>query len=82
MLRKTVLRTAVLSVGAAIAIVGAPLAQAAPTGPSTCSTTAYSTLCQSPGNAQLTATPPVVAYPWQPYYGGFGSPFGYGGPHW
>jgi hypothetical protein len=81
MIRKIVLSTAALSVGAAMAFAAAPLAQAAPTG-QTCSTTAYSTLCQSPGNAQLSATPPTVAYPWQGYYGGYGNPFLYGGPGW
>jgi hypothetical protein len=81
MSRKALLRTVALSAGAAVAIIAAPLANAAPSGP-TCSTTAYSTLCQSPGNAQLSATPPTVAYPWQGYYGGFGNPFLYGGRGW
>lgn len=77
MFTKTVLKTAVVSAGAALAVLAAPLANAAPAGPS-CSTTTYSTLCQTPGNAQLTATPPVVATPWQPYYGDYGNPFLYG----
>lgn len=81
MSHKALLRTAVAAVGAAMALTVAPLANAAPSGP-TCSTTAYSTLCQSPGSAQLTATPPTVAYPWQGYYGGYGNPFLYGGRGW
>jgi hypothetical protein len=46
----------------AVAIAVAPLAAAAPTGPSCTSTGANSTLCQTAGNAQLTATPPPVDY--------------------
>lgn len=81
MFTKTFLSTAALSVGAALAIIAAPLANAAPAGP-TCSDTGYSTLCQKPGNAELTATPPVVATPWQPYYGDYRNPFLYGNPAW
>ncbi|MEV3902564.1 MULTISPECIES: hypothetical protein [unclassified Mycobacterium] len=61
--------------GAAVAILAAPAAGAAPgmqcenTGGSA-ALGGSSTLCESPGNAQLNATPPVYAYPWSDeYYG-------------
>ncbi|MCV7413767.1 hypothetical protein [Mycolicibacterium litorale] len=74
------IRTSVVSVGVAMSIAAAPIAHAAPSGP-TCSATELSTLCQSPGNAQIVSTPPPVDYQAQlPYYGGFGFyPFGFGG---
>jgi hypothetical protein len=67
-----------------MSVLAAPLANAAPSGP-TCSATGLSTVCQSPGNAQVVATPPAVDYQSQlPYYGGYGFyPFGigFGGRH-
>ena len=61
--------------GAAAAILAAP-AGAAPGLPQCVQTggggaySGSSTLCESPGNAQLNATPPVYAYPWSDeYYG-------------
>ncbi|WP_197374898.1 hypothetical protein [Mycolicibacterium baixiangningiae] len=82
MRNRKVMRTAVLTIGIAMSVVAAPLANAAPSGP-TCSATALSTLCQSPGNAQVVARPPVVDYQAQlPYYGGYGFyPFGIGRMH-
>jgi hypothetical protein len=82
MQRRKVFRTSMLSIAVAASIVAAPFANAAPSGP-TCSATAHSSLCQSPGNAQLVATPPAVSHPWQnPYYGGYGYyPFGIGIGH-
>ncbi|MCV7168568.1 MULTISPECIES: hypothetical protein [Mycolicibacterium] len=62
--------------GAAVAILAAPAAGAAPGLPQCVNTGGSaalggsSTLCESPGNAQLNATPPVYAYPWSDeYYG-------------
>lgn len=57
----------------ALAIVVAPTAGAAPTGPVCASTSATSTVCQSDGNAQLSATPPVVDYQAQDPFLGYGS---------
>jgi hypothetical protein len=57
----------------AVAIAVAPLADAAPSGPTCTSTGANSTLCQSPGNAQVSATPPPVNYQAQhPFFGPYG----------
>jgi len=78
--------TAALAAGAAaLAITAAPIAAAAT--PSlaqqSCVDSGAGTVCQSPGNAQITATPPVVNY--DPYgydgflLGGFGYGGGYGG---
>jgi hypothetical protein len=73
---------ALLAAGAGTAAVGfAPAAQAAPSGP-TCTTQATSTLCQSEGNAQVTATPPAVDYQAQyPFFGGYTLLFHHGGDH-
>lgn len=50
----------------AVAIAVAPLAEAAPT----CTTTGLASLCESDGNAQLSATPPSVDYQAQyPFFG-------------
>ncbi|MDP9166514.1 MAG: hypothetical protein M3O32_10715 [Actinomycetota bacterium] len=46
--------------GAALAIAAAPVAAASQL---TCSDVGSATQCVSPGNSQLTATPPVVAQP-------------------
>ena len=65
----------------ALAIAVAPLAEAAPTGP-TCVSTATSSLCQTAGNAQFNATPPPVDYQAQyPFFGGYGLLFHHGGHH-
>jgi hypothetical protein len=50
----------------AIAIAVAPLAQAAPT----CTSTGTASVCESAGNAQVSATPPPVDYQAQyPFFG-------------
>ena len=56
-----------LVVGAsAVAIAVAPLAEAAPS----CTSSGAASLCQTEGNAQLTATPPPIDYQAQyPFYG-------------
>lgn len=54
----------------AFAIAGAPAASAAPTGTVCSATGSTSTVCQSDGNAQVSATPPVVDYDMQdPFIG-------------
>jgi hypothetical protein len=69
--------------GAAVALMAAPIAAATPSLSEglECSAQGGNTLCVSPGNAQLTATPPVVQYqPQYPYFlGGLG--FHHGGHH-
>jgi hypothetical protein len=61
----------------AVAIVVAPLADAAPV----CTSSGSASLCQTDGNAQLTATPPPVDY--QSQYPFFGNVliFHHGGHH-
>jgi hypothetical protein len=61
----------------AVAIAVAPLAEAAPT----CTSSGSASLCQTEGNAQLTATPPPVNY--QAQYPFFGNVllFHHGGRH-
>ena len=50
----------------AIAIAVAPLAQAAPS----CTSTGTASLCESAGNAQISATPPPIDYQAQyPFFG-------------
>jgi hypothetical protein len=50
----------------AVAIAVAPLAQAAPA----CTSTGAASLCQTAGNAQITATPPPIDYLAQyPFFG-------------
>jgi hypothetical protein len=50
----------------AVAIAIAPLAEAAPT----CTSTGAASLCQTAGNAQITATPPPIDYQAQyPFFG-------------
>jgi hypothetical protein len=64
---------ALLAAAAAGSIALAPVALAAESGqPPTCTTlSSSSTQCQTPGNVQLTATPPDVQYQQQyPYFGG------------
>lgn len=54
---------------AACALALAPLASAAPTGPTCTYTGAQTTQCQSPGNVQINSDQPVT-YPYQfPFYG-------------
>lgn len=50
----------------AVAIAVAPLAEAAPT----CTSTGLASVCESDGNAQISATPPPVDYQAQyPFFG-------------
>jgi hypothetical protein len=56
---------------AAGSIAIAPSALAENNGPTCTAVSSTSTQCQTPGNAQLTATPPYVNYDQQyPYFGG------------
>jgi hypothetical protein len=59
--------TPLLIAGAsAVAIAVAPLAEAAPT----CTSTGLASVCESDGNAQISATPPPVDYQAQyPFFG-------------
>lgn len=69
--------------GAAAAVIAAPIASASPSFSDglSCSSQGGSTQCVSPGNAQLTATPPPVQYqPEYPYFLG-GLDFHHGGGH-
>jgi hypothetical protein len=53
----------------AVAIAVAPLAEAAPTG-LVCTSSGSASLCQTAGNAQVTATPPPIDYQAQyPFFG-------------
>jgi hypothetical protein len=53
----------------ALAITVAPLAEAAPT----CTATGTASVCESAGNAQVSANPPPVDYQTQyPFFGGYG----------
>ena len=69
---KDILTPALLMAAAAGSIALAPVALAETTRPPTCTTlSSSSTQCQTPGNVQLTATPPYVPYQQQyPYFGG------------
>jgi hypothetical protein len=65
----------------AVGIAVAPLAEAAPTGPN-CVSTGNASVCQRPGNSQITATPPPVDYQAQyPFFGPYGILFHHGGRH-
>jgi hypothetical protein len=67
----------------AVAIAVAPLAGAAPSGP-TCTSTGAVSVCQTDGNAQVTATHPPVNYQSQyPFFGPYpyGLLFHHGGHH-
>lgn len=68
-----------LAAGAsAVAIAFAPLAEAAPT----CTSSGTASVCQSAGNAQVTATPPPIDYqPMYPFFGEYGLVFHHGGQH-
>ena len=67
---------------AAFAILAAPTAAATDEPHMTCvSAGSGSTQCETPGNAQLTATPSIHAYPQYPYYYGGGFSSHHGGGH-
>ena len=70
---------AMLAAGAsAVAIAFAPLAEAAPT----CTSSGTASVCQSEGNAQVSATPPPVEYqPMYPFFSDYGLLFHHGGSH-
>jgi len=67
----------VLASASAVAIAAAPLAEAAPT----CTSTGTASICESDGNAQVSATPPPSDY--QAQYPFFGNAliFHHGGHH-
>jgi hypothetical protein len=66
----------------AVAIAVAPIAEAAPSGPTCTAQGATSTLCQTSGSAQLSATPPPVNYQAQyPFFGPYTLLFHHGGHH-
>jgi hypothetical protein len=70
-----------LAAAGAAAIAVAPLADAAPTAPA-CTFTGNSSLCETEGNAQVSALPPTVAYqPQYPIYGYDGLLFHHRGRH-
>jgi hypothetical protein len=54
--------TPLLVAGAAVAIVAAPIAMAAPTPLKDCIVTGAATTCQSPGNIEITNLPPIVNF--------------------
>jgi len=69
---KDILAPALLVAAATGSIALAPIALAETIQPPTCTTlSSSSTQCQTPGNVQLSATPPNVSYQQQyPYFGG------------
>ena len=69
---KDILTPALLVAAAAGSLALAPIALAETAQPPSCTTlSGSSTQCQTPGNVQLTATPPYVPYQQQyPYFGG------------
>ncbi|MBB5160494.1 hypothetical protein [Mycobacterium sp. AZCC_0083] len=69
---KDILTPALLVAAAAGSLALAPIALAETAQPPNCATlSSSSTQCQTPGNVQLTATPPYVPYQQQyPYFGG------------
>jgi hypothetical protein len=65
-----------------LALAAAPTANSAPTGPACVSVGQTATQCQSPGNAEIVATPPPVNYQAQyPFFGPYGLIFHHGGHH-
>jgi hypothetical protein len=69
-IKKSWLAPALLAAAAAGSIAFAPMALAENTGPICTTTSSSSTQCQTPGNSQITATPPYVNYQQQyPYFG-------------
>ena len=80
MARLTALTALLAGGGAALAIAAAPAALAQPNCEQTSSggggyQGGATTLCESPGNAQISSTPPAYAQPW---YGGGMFPWDYG----
>ncbi|MEC9325289.1 MAG: hypothetical protein VYB90_15755 [Actinomycetota bacterium] len=78
--RLTALSALLAGGGAALAIAAAPAALAQPNCEQTSSggggmQGGATTLCESPGNAQISSTPPEYAQPW---YGGGMFPWDYG----
>ena len=78
--RLTALSALLAGGGAALAIAAAPAALAQPNCEQTSSggggyQGGATTLCESPGNAQISSTPPAYAQPW---YGGGMFPWDYG----
>ena len=70
-----------LAAAGAAAIAVAPLADAAPTAPA-CTFTGNASLCETEGNAQVSALPPAVDYqPQYPIYGYDGLLFHHRGRH-
>jgi hypothetical protein len=66
--------TSLLIAGAAALAIGiAPTASAAPTPVQSCGSVGARTECQSPGNVEITDTPPPVAFA---PYGGYGLALG------
>lgn len=66
----------------AAAIALAPAAGAAPSGPTCVAVSGTATQCTSPGNAQISATPPPVNYVQQyPFFGPYSLIFHHGGGH-
>ena len=79
---KTRIGAGLVAAAGALAIVVAPVAQAAAIGPTCTAEGQDATLCQSDGNAQISATPPAVDYQAQyPFFGigGYGLDFHHGG---
>jgi hypothetical protein len=73
-----------LAAGAAAAILGAPVAAASDNHLDCTNVSGNSTTCETPGNVQLSSTPPPVTYPQEyPFFGDFGGPIivhhGFGG---
>lgn len=67
---KTWMAPALLAAAAAGSIAFAPMALAENTGPNCTTLSSSTTQCQTPGNSQITATPPEVNYQQQyPYFG-------------
>jgi hypothetical protein len=63
---RKVMSPLLLTGASAVAIAVAPLAEAAPT----CTSTGTASVCESAGNAQVSATPPPVDYQAQyPFFG-------------
>lgn len=78
MIIRTVIAQALAAGASVAAIAVAPVAQAAPS----CMSTGTADVCQSAGNAQISATPPPVDYQAQyPFFGGYGLLFHHNGHH-
>jgi hypothetical protein len=78
---RTLVAPVLLAAGGAAAIAIAPLAQADAT-PTPCSFTGNASICQTEGNAQVSALQPTVQFPPQyPFYGGGGLLFHHRGRH-